>query len=39
MIEIFEIFLNAPIELRTIVLAGAIMGGYFLYKERNEKKN
>jgi len=36
LIEIFEIFWSAPIELRTIILAGIVMGGYFKYKERNE---
>tara|TARA_B100001146_G_C15851182_1_gene293622 strand:- start:383 stop:493 length:111 start_codon:yes stop_codon:yes gene_type:complete len=36
LIEIFEIFWSAPIELRTIILAGIVMGGYFMYKERNE---
>jgi hypothetical protein len=36
MIEIFEIFWSSPIELRTIILAGIVMGGYFMYKERNE---
>ncbi len=35
MIEIFEIFWSAPIELRTIILGGLVMGVYFYYKEKN----
>jgi|TARA_B100000959_G_C14939505_1_gene607159 hypothetical protein len=38
MIEIFEIFWSAPVELRTIILAGLITGFYFIYKENNEEK-
>ena len=31
MIEVFEIFWTSPIELRTIILAGIVMGGYMLW--------
>jgi len=33
MIEIFEIFWSAPIELRVIVLAGLLIGTYWTLKK------
>jgi hypothetical protein len=31
MIEVYEIFWTSPIELRTIILASIVMGGYMLW--------
>jgi len=42
MIEIFEIFWSAPIELRTIILAGIVMGVIQIYKDvkvKNKNQN
>ena len=38
MIEIFEIFWSAPIELRVILLAIPLMFGWFFWREHKRKQ-
>ena len=39
MIEIFEIFWSAPIELRVIILAGLISPVFLLKRSKDDKTN
>ena len=39
MLEIFNIFWTAPIELRVIILGPIVMGIYLIFKDVKEKRN
>ena len=39
MLETFNIFWAAPIELRVIILGPIVMGIYLIFKDAKEKRN